>query len=394
MEGGCDLAGQRALGTRLALIGTIGSNEDGWRAKAVRPTRSGPVDTEDQEGTPLSSSTLKIQAPPAATATPRAQKVNRCPLCEGNASTLVHRVNVRRHDLERAFELRKCSACDLVYVDPRPSDEDLARLYDGDFYFSTGWSYAALAATVIELIQSRRRHRVERYMKPGRLLDIGSGDGSFVHHMARHGWDATGIDFSPSALEFAGRTNSGGHFLLGSLEDHDLPSQSLDLITLWQVLEHIGEPRRLLGRCHDLLRRNGMIVAAVPNIDGLSSRLTGERWWGLDVPRHLVLYSPQTLRRSLEQAGFTVLRIRHLSMQYDPYALLHSSLDWLFTQRHFLSDFAKRQVADNMSRSEYLYNLAVMVALAPPLAPLSLLTTTAGACMGHGGFIEVHARRD
>jgi 2-polyprenyl-3-methyl-5-hydroxy-6-metoxy-1,4-benzoquinol methylase len=293
-----------------------------------------------------------------------------------------------------AFELRKCERCELVYVDPRLSDDDLARLYDEDFYFSTGWSYETLASWVIEFIQTRRRHRVERHVRRGRLLDIGSGDGSFVHHMARHQWEATGIDFSPAALEFAHRFRSGGRFLQGSLEDYDAPSDSLDLITLWQVLEHIGGPRPLLRRCYDLLRRGGMLVASVPNIEGLSSRLTGERWWGLDVPRHLVHYSPTTLTRSLEQAGFRVIHIRHQSLQYDPYALLHSSLDWVFSRRHFLSDLAKRQVSEDMGGREYLYNLTALVALAPPLAPLCVATTTVGSCLGYGGFIEVYARRD
>jgi 2-polyprenyl-3-methyl-5-hydroxy-6-metoxy-1,4-benzoquinol methylase len=331
---------------------------------------------------------------PATNDTPDALAIGHCPLCNGRRSTLLYRVTDPSGRIAGVFELRRCLGCELVYVDPRPGDHALASLYDEDFYFSTGWSYETLASWVIEFIQTRRRLRVERYVRPGRLLDIGSGDGRFVHHMARHGWDATGIDFSPAALEFARRIHNGGRFLQGSLEDCDFPSGSLDLITLWQVLEHIGEPRPLLRRCHELLTRGGLFVASVPNIDGLSSRLTRERWWGLDVPRHLVHYSPATLNRSLERAGFRVIRIRHRSLQYDPYALLHSSLDWVFTRRHFLSDFAKRHESGDMSGSEFLYNLTALAVLAPVLAPLSVATTTVGSFLGYGGFIEVHARRE
>jgi len=333
-------------------------------------------------------------APPTANGSPDPQAIEHCPLCDDPRSVLLHRLADPSGTVAGEFDLRRCLGCRAVFVDPRPSDETLAALYDEKFYFSTGWAYDGLARSIIELIQSRRRHRVERRARPGRLLDIGSGDGSFVHHMARHGWMATGIDFSPSALEYARRTHSGGHFLQGSLEDHVFPSGGLDLITLWQVLEHIGEPRPLLERCHRMLKPGGLFVAAVPNIEGLSSRLTGERWWGLDVPRHLVHYSPDTLRRSLQSAGFRVLHIRHFSLQYDPYALLHSTLDWVFTRRHFLSDLAKRHPAEGMRRPEFIYNVAALVALAPVLAPLSLVATTAGALAGHGGFIEVHARRE
>jgi 2-polyprenyl-3-methyl-5-hydroxy-6-metoxy-1,4-benzoquinol methylase len=325
---------------------------------------------------------------------PAALPVEQCPSCGDRRSTMLHRVTDPSARIAGTFELRRCLSCEIVYVDPRPDDEVLASLYDQDFYFSTGWSYETLASWVIEFIQMRRRHRVERYVREGRLLDIGSGDGRFVHHMARHGWDATGIDFSPAALEFSRRVQSGACFLQCSLDECSFPSGRLDLVTLWQVLEHIGEPRPLLRRCHELLKPGGMFVASVPNIDGLSSRLTRERWWGLDVPRHLVHYSPATLERSLERAGFRVLHVRHRSLQYDPYALLHSSLDWVFTRRHFLSDFAKRHVAGDMGGREYLHNLAALIALAPVLAPLCVAATSAGAMLGYGGFIEVHARRD
>jgi SAM-dependent methyltransferase len=338
--------------------------------------------------------TMTLSSPaPKTSGVSRPRIVERCPLCSDRRTTVLHQLTDPSGRIPGTFELRRCVGCDLVYVNPRPSDEALTELYDEDFYFSTGWSYDQLASWVIELIQARRRHRVERHVRPGRMLDIGSGDGSFVHHMARHGWTATGIDFSPAALEFARRTRSGGVFLQGSLDDYDLPAGRLDLVTMWQVLEHIAEPRPLLQRCHRLLKPGGLFVAAVPNIEGWSSRLTGERWWGLDVPRHLVLYSPTTLQRSLDGAGFEVVHVRHRSLQYDPYALLHSSLDWVFTRRHFLSDLAKRQTAADMTRPEYIYNVAALIALAPILTPLAVATTTLGALFGRGGFIEVHARR-
>ena len=329
-----------------------------------------------------------------ATLAPESVAVESCPLCDDPRSTRVHRLTDPSGQIPGVFELRRCSACGIVYVDPRPGVDALTRLYDEDFYFSTGWPYRRLASLVIQCIQSCRRRRVERYLRRGQLLDIGCGDGHFVHHMARHGWDATGLDFSPSAIARARRIPNGGRFRLGTLDDFDFPPGRLDLITLWQVLEHIGEPRPLLARCHELLKRGGVLVVAVPNIDGLSSRLTAQRWWGLDVPRHLVHYSPATLRRSLERAGFGVVRIRHRSLQYDPYALLHSSLDWVFTRRHFLSELAKRHEVEDIGRPEFAYNVIALLALAPVLAPASLLASVLAASLGRGGFIEVHARRD
>jgi SAM-dependent methyltransferase len=341
----------------------------------------------------MTISTARVPASSAAVP-PQARPDGRCPLCDGSDAVTVRGVAAPSGRIAEVYELMKCPGCEVVFLRPQPHARTLAKLYDEDFYFSTGWHYDALAAWVIEWIQSRRRRRVESCVRPGRMLDVGSGDGSFCHHMARHGWDATGVDPSPAAIARARRAASGARFVRGSLDDYAGRPGGLDLITMWQVLEHIGEPRPQLRRCCELLRRGGVLVASVPNIEGWSSRLTGSRWWGLDVPRHLVDYAPDTLARAMENAGLRVLRIRHRSLQYDPYALLHSALDWAFTRRHFLSDLAKRQVPPDMKGGEVLCNVAALAALAPALAPLSLLVTSVAACCGRGGFIEVHARRD
>jgi len=317
-----------------------------------------------------------------------------CPLCTCSQSQLYQRITVTRGPAAGSYELRRCEACELIFVDPRLDDAILARLYDEDFYFSTGWVLKGISELVIRQIQRTRQRRVQRFVRSGSLLDIGSGDGQFVHHMANEGWRATGLDFSPAAQTLAEARGGRGRFLCGSIFDHEFVPESIDLVTLWQVLEHIGEPREFLERTHALMRPGGVFVAAVPNIEGWSARLAGARWWGLDVPRHLVHFSPRTLCHALEHAGFTVIKVNHLSMQYDPYGLLHSTLDWVFTRRHFLSDFAKQQVSRDVRAAEYTYNVAALVLLGPLLAPLSLLTTATAAGVGRGGFIEVFARRD
>jgi 2-polyprenyl-3-methyl-5-hydroxy-6-metoxy-1,4-benzoquinol methylase len=320
--------------------------------------------------------------------------VRACPLCSGTRNRTLRRIEVRHLGIEGWFRLRQCRDCELVFVTPRLCDERLARLYGEEFYFHSESLVSAIAAGVQEQIQEARRQVVEKRVGVGRLLDLGSGDGTFVHHMASHGWDATGVDFSPAARELALRRRLRGRFLLGSLANDELAGEAFDAVTLWQVLEHIGEPLRVLRRVRDVLRPGGLLVASVPNIDGLSAVLTQERWWGLDVPRHLVHYTPRTLRHAVRAAGLTVVDVRHFSLQYDPYALFHSTLDWAFTQRHFLSDLAKAQVAGRMGPLEYGYNLAALAVLTPMLAPLSLVTSTVGACFRRGGFIEIIARRD
>lgn len=325
---------------------------------------------------------------------PAAPPSLRCPLCAGSDGDTLRQLDARHLGRTEAFHLRQCRDCELIFIWPRLPDDALAELYGEEFYFPSDSPFQGLAQGVKDLIQDARRQVIEKRAPHGRLLDVGSGDGAFVDHMSRHGWDATGVDFSAAACELATRRGLHGRFLHGSIHRPELDAGSFDAITLWQVLEHIAEPLPMLRRVRELLGPGGLFVASVPNIEGLSALLTGDRWWGLDVPRHLVHYTPRTLRRAVQDAGLRVVDVRHFSFQYDPYALLHSSLDWTFTRRHFLSDLAKEQVSGRMSPLEYGYNLTALAVLAPVLAPLSLLTTTAGACLRHGGFIEVIARRE
>jgi SAM-dependent methyltransferase len=339
----------------------------------------------------MSAFDLSSILPPARAA--RGSPAPPCPLCSGTKSHVLRRITVSHPVAGGTYRLRRCRDCGLVHLTPRLDDATLATLYGEEFYFPEDSTFSPIAESVKTLIQDARRRVVEKRARVGRLLDVGSGDGTFVHHMAGHGWDAIGLDFSPAASELAERRGLRGRHLMGSLADHDLPRGSFDAVTMWQVLEHIGEPVAMLRRARALLRPGGLFVASVPNLDGLTAALTRERWWGLDVPRHLVHYTPSTLRRVIAGAGLHVVDVRHFSLQYDPYALLHSSLDWAFTRRHFLSDLAKQQVAGSMGPLEYGYNLAALAVLGPVLAPLSLLATTAGAAFRHGGFIEVIARR-
>jgi SAM-dependent methyltransferase len=137
---------------------------------------------------------------------------------------VLRRIAVRHLALGGTYRLRRCLDCDLVYVTPRLDDATLATLYGRSSTSRRTPRSAPSRSGVQELIQDARRH-VDREARPasGRLLDVGSGDGTFVHHMAGHGWDATGLDFSSAASELAVRRGLRGRYLMGSLADHDLP---------------------------------------------------------------------------------------------------------------------------------------------------------------------------
>jgi SAM-dependent methyltransferase len=151
-----------------------------------------------------------------------------------------------------------------------------------------------------------------KYLKPhgqGRLLDFGCGGGSFLARMSRQGWEVTGLDVAVPCVE---RIRNDLHLPahVGTLPHPEIRLESFDAITMWHSLEHVYDPARVLRQAYFHLVPGGKIFIAVPNIKSLAFDCFGRSWYGLDLPRHLTHFSPQTLRWMLERAGFEVGTVR------------------------------------------------------------------------------------
>jgi 2-polyprenyl-3-methyl-5-hydroxy-6-metoxy-1,4-benzoquinol methylase len=144
---------------------------------------------------------------------------------------------------------------------------------------------------------------------PGRLLDFGCGNGAFLEQMAQQGWQVTGIDVIVPE-ELARRAAGRFPVLAGSLPHADLAPRTFDVITMWQSLEHVHDPLAVLHEARRLLVPGGQLLISVPNLASASFGWFGANWFGLDLPRHLTHFTPTTLHRMLQRAGFHVSSIR------------------------------------------------------------------------------------
>ena len=229
-----------------------------------------------------------------------------CPLC-GELEVRLHFDNITLPGSEVRFQVVTCQSCGLTYTQPLPDEDRIAQLYT-DIYYIGGHEQHAWVGALRSLFHRavlRWRQSILKG-KTGRILDVGCGSGDFLLVMKKAGWEACGLDPSPSACALAAKKGLTVHN--SKLADFQVPDRSFDVITMWHVLEHLPEPERDLCVARRVLRDDGLLVVEVPNFTCATARLSGASWYGLDVPRHLQHFTAQTLELLLNEAGFSVLR--------------------------------------------------------------------------------------
>ncbi len=220
---------------------------------------------------------------------------NDCIICGSSGDVFLCRKN--------GFDLYRCENCGLVRVIPPPSREQLESYYK-DGYRQFRYSFRT------PLTDPPRRKMgelkiLERYCSSSSLLDVGAAYGHFMHNAKQYGWDVTGVEPQDEA-----RILAQSRFRLKIHESlADAPDNKFSVVTLWHVIEHITTPYEFIGEIHKKLVRGGTFALSTPNLDSLSAKATGQSWGWLSPPDHVILYSPKTLSRLLEQAGFEVLHL-------------------------------------------------------------------------------------
>lgn len=238
-----------------------------------------------------------------------------CAWCgERRSATLFQRRDTLT-GLPGIFTLVRCTTCGTIRQDPRPSPEDLQAYYPE--------SYSPYELMIDEERRPwtrwqrrygmwKRLRLIGRYQRPGRLLDVGAGTGIFLAEARRAGWDVTGVEPSPAAIQrAAGRLASA--ITPGRFDQIESPPSTFDVITLWNVLEHLEQPLDDLKRAARLLRPGGLLVLSVPNLGAWEAKVFGRDWIGWDVPRHLYLFPGRVLAAMLSTAGFEMLERRCLA---------------------------------------------------------------------------------
>ncbi|MBZ0274812.1 MAG: class I SAM-dependent methyltransferase [Anaerolineae bacterium] len=218
---------------------------------------------------------------------------------------------------ENGLGLVECQNCGLVFVSPRPDAHELYALY-GETYFHNdesgvvGYTNYIKDEPNIRKTFTGRLKWLEKYIQPGKLLDVGCAVGFFLSTAQQRGWQVQGMDVSGYAVEYA-RDKFGLDAQHGSLDSLEFPDGAYDLVTMWDVIEHVPDPKLYIQKAATLLRTGGVISLATPDVDSLPAKLTGKRWVGYKLSEeHVYYFSARTLSRMLEEAGFEVINVRHV----------------------------------------------------------------------------------
>lgn len=263
-----------------------------------------------------------------------------CPVCSssGTARQAFEGSDFLFETTPRAFGFSACARCGSLFIDPVPSAVELASFYPSRYW----WSSSTDRLSKLERIYRRiaLRDHLAFIMKASetlaegrehvRLLDVGCGGATLLGVLRDRGFEVLGFDASPEAAATASAEHDVEVVIGQRLQDANFPCAAFDVVTLFHVMEHVPEPHALLAEVRRILHSGGRLILQVPNIESWQFRLFGIRWYGLDVPRHVINYSDKSIQRLLLDSGFRARRVRHFNLRDNAPALastLFPSLD-------------------------------------------------------------------
>jgi 2-polyprenyl-3-methyl-5-hydroxy-6-metoxy-1,4-benzoquinol methylase len=302
-----------------------------------------------------------------------------CPLCGLKKERLILKTYDINSGIPGEYNVSKCLNCGMCYLNPRPTALGLSEVYP-EIY----------ARSYIEKIPGwviQRIRFLKKISSTGRLLEIGCSAGHFLNIARKMGYDVTGIEIDKRTAQYA-KEHYGLEVKIAPLEDVNLPADYFDLVVLFDVFEHLREPMVGLEKIFNALIPGGHVIIKVPNFSCLESMLFRGFWYHLDLPRHLLHFSPATLTKMLTNAGFSHIKILHQSTSY---GLLFSIGRWILSMFGKKSGHAMAVQTGNMDCVTRA--LSYKKAIYQMISLLWLLPGSLLSILGQGSAITVVAQK-
>jgi len=234
-----------------------------------------------------------------------------CDLCGGED---VKPVIVRPDGMQ----VVECASCGYAWLDPRPRQEFVARLYDRGYFagdrfetgigYPVGWESSPEVALAREHAEARLRIINEHRVVVGaRLVDIGCANGDFCQVAAGRGASVLGVDLSEDAIAVATRLHPGLSFQAGTAEELVGSGKRFDIVCAFEVIEHVTSPTAFLASLAELCDDGGVIVLSTPNY-AEARRVGPERWLGFHASfEHLNFMTVETIGIAAAKSSLEVV---------------------------------------------------------------------------------------
>ena len=226
-----------------------------------------------------------------------------CPVCGQAGAREWLRAPDRLHGRREQYTLLRCPVCSLVWLSKPPQPAEMYKHYTD--------AYDRLISASGENSPQRwldRNSALAPHKQSGAILDLGCSSGAFLRSVSGKDWDLFGIEMSEESAKKA-QERSGAKVFVGDILEAEFAPASFDVITCFDVFEHLYEPRQVITRVAEWLKPGGIFYVLVPNVDSAEARVFKSYWHGLELPRHLFHYSPASLKFLAESSGLCTVSL-------------------------------------------------------------------------------------
>lgn len=234
-----------------------------------------------------------------------------CNYCGAENGEVVVRGQDLLENLPGTFQFIECDKCNLLRQDPRLDWEYLAAYYKPGYVCHTPQisdEVNKLASFNLSLGPKKRVDLIQKFKDHGNWLDVGCGTGLILQAAKIRGlWNLSGLEPVENVAKYTNQTLNIPIYPQ-TFEEYNPLDQSLDVITMWDVLEHLAEPFDAIKKVSKALKPNGVFVFTTPNLNSIERKIFKSYWLGYDLPRHLHLFPDPWLRKTLSEHGFTIVK--------------------------------------------------------------------------------------